>query len=104
VNLVGIDGYYVRPTDTFRSVFGATIAELSTFTRTPILISETSVGPMAGSSKIAGLFAGVRNDHLRGLVWFDQAQHAGIYHQDWRLEDSPAALAAFRKAVKGWSA
>lgn len=102
VNLVGIDGYYFRPTDTFRSVFGTTIAEVRTFTRTPILISETSVGPVARSSKIAGLFAGVRKEHLLGLVWFDQAQHAGIYHQDWRLEDSPAALAAFRRAEKGW--
>lgn len=81
-----------------------TIAELSTFTHTPVLISETSVGPVAGPSKIAGLFAGVRNDHLRGLVWFDQAQHAGIYHQDWRLQDSPAALAAFSKAAKRWPA
>jgi hypothetical protein len=100
VNLVGIDGYYVRPADTFGSVFGTTIAELNTFTRTPILISETAAGPVAGASKIAGLFAGVRKDHLRGIVWFDQAQHAGIYHQDWRLEDSPAALAAFRAAAK----
>jgi len=35
-----------------------------------------------------------------GLVWFDQAQHDGLYHQDWRLEDSPARLAAFRNAAK----
>jgi hypothetical protein len=34
------------------------------------------------------------------FVWYDQAQHDGIYHQDWRLEDNPAALAAFRSAVK----
>ncbi len=27
------------------------------------------------------------------------AQHAGIYHQDWRLEDDPDALAAFTAAV-----
>jgi len=29
-------------------------------------------------------------------VWFDIAQHQGIYHQDWRIEDSRAAEAAFR--------
>jgi len=29
-------------------------------------------------------------------VWFDIAQHQGIYHQDWRIEDSRAAAAAFR--------
>jgi len=105
VNVVGIDGYYYRPTDTFRSVFGITIAEIRTFTRTPILVSETATGPAAGPSKITSLFAGVRKDHLLGLVWFDQAQHHGIFHQDWRLEDSPAALAAFRRAEKAaWSA
>jgi hypothetical protein len=27
------------------------------------------------------------------------AQHAGLYHQDWRLEDDPAARAAFSAAV-----
>jgi hypothetical protein len=54
---------------------------------------------VAGPAKIADLFAGVRRYHLLGLVWFDQAHHHGIYHQDRRLEDSPAALGAFRKAV-----
>jgi hypothetical protein len=98
VNVVGIDGYYYRRADTFKSVFGTTITEIRGFTRTPILISETATGPVAGPSKITDLFAGVRNFHLLGLVWFDQAQHHGIYHQDWRLEDSPAALTAFRKA------
>jgi hypothetical protein len=101
VDLVGIDGYYYRPADTFGSVFGTTLAELRTFTQAPVLISETAVGPAAGASKIAALFAGIRNDRIRGIVWFDQAQHAGIYHQDWRLEDSPGALAAFRKAANG---
>jgi len=33
------------------------------------------------------------------VVWFDQAQHDGHYHQDWRLEDSPAAVRAFRAAL-----
>lgn len=30
---------------------------------------------------------------------FDQAQHAGIYHQDWRLEGDLAAIAAFRREL-----
>ena len=81
-------------------MFGSTVAEIRTFTKDPILISETAVGPVAGPSKIAGLFAGVAANHLLGVVWFDQAQHDGIHHQNWRLEDAPAALAAFRSAVK----
>jgi len=100
VSEVGIDGYFFRTTDTYASVFGITIAQVRALTSDPILVSETAVGPVAGAGKIADLFAGARADHLAGIIWFDQAQHDGLYHQDWRLEDSPARLAAFRKASK----
>ncbi|WP_300607237.1 glycoside hydrolase family 26 protein [Trebonia sp.] len=100
VTWVGIDGYFYFASETFASVFGRTVAEIRSFTQDPVLISETATGPVAGPSKIAELFAGVKADHLVGFVWFDQAQHDGIYHQDWRLEDNPTALAAFRAAVK----
>ena len=100
VDWVGIDGYFFRAADTFGSVFGATITQVRGLTSDPILLAETAVGPVAGAGKIAELFAGARADHLAGLVWFDQAQHDGLYHQNWRLEDSPARLAAFRNASK----
>ena len=100
VDQVGIDGYFFRADATYGSVFGATIAQVRGLTSDPILLAETAVGPVAGAGKIADLFAGARVDHLAGLVWFDQAQDAGLYHQDWRLEDSPARLAAFRNASK----
>jgi hypothetical protein len=29
-------------------------------------------------------------------VWFDIAQNDGLYHQNWRIEDSPPAQVAFR--------
>ena len=97
---VGIDGYFFRAADTYGSVFGATITQVRALTSDPVLLAETAVGPVAGAGKIAELFAGARADHLAGLVWFDQAQHDGLYHQDWRLADSPARLAAFRNASK----
>lgn len=103
VSDVGIDGYYVQPSDTFASVFGQTLAEVRALTRAPVLISETANGPGSGAQRaaqIAGLFAGVRDDGLFGVVWFDQKQDQGPYHQDWRLADDPAALAAFRAAAK----
>jgi len=100
VDWVGIDGYFFRAEDTFASVFGATITQVRALTSDPILVGETAVGPVAGAAKIAGLFAGARAAHLAGLVWFDQARHDGLYHQDWRLADSPARLAAFRNAAK----
>jgi hypothetical protein len=101
VTWVGIDGYYVRPGDTFASVFGPTIAAVRQLTSDQILISETAVGPATGDQpgKIADLFAGVRAQHLLGLVWFDKAQDNGPYRQDWQLEGDPAAIAAFRRGA-----
>ena len=42
----------------------------------------------------------MRHDHLLGLIYFDVTQHQGLFHQDWRLDDHPAAVAAFRAGVK----
>jgi hypothetical protein len=101
VDWIGVDGYYFRATDTFGSVFGSTIAEIRTLSRAPLLIAETAVGTTPNrDSQIAGLFAGVRTERLAGVIWFDQAQHAGLYHQDWRLEHDRSALAAFRAAAR----
>ncbi len=100
VTWVGIDGYYFLPSDKFATVFGSTIGEVRTFTTRPILLSETSVGPAAGQpAKIRDLLQGMAAYQTLGLVWFDITQHAGIYHQDWRLEDSAAAERSFRLAL-----
>ncbi len=101
VTWVGIDGYYYRPSDTFTRVFGRTIDQVRIFTDKPILLSETAVGPAAGVqfAKISNLFDGMRQYKTLGLVWFDIAQSGGLFHQDWRIEDSQSASAAFRLGV-----
>jgi mannan endo-1,4-beta-mannosidase len=100
VDWTGIAGYYFRATDTFGSVFGSTIAVIRTFSNAPLLIAETAVGTTPNrESQIGALFASVRAERLAGVVWFDKEQHAGLYHQDWRLENDPSALAAFRAAA-----
>ncbi len=100
VNWTGVDGYYFRATDTFDAVFGSTIANIRTFSGAPLLIAETAVGTTSNrESQINALIAGVSAERLAGVVWFDEAQHSGIYHQDWRLENDPSALAAFTRAV-----
>jgi mannan endo-1,4-beta-mannosidase len=100
VNWVGIDGYFIRPHATFGSVFERTLRAVRKFTRLPVLLSETGAGQVAGqASVIPGLFAAVKSHDLLGLVWFDKAQNRGLYHQDWRLEGHPAAVAAFRRAL-----
>jgi hypothetical protein len=38
-----------------------------------------------------------------GLVWFDEDQDDGIYHQDWRIENDATAEAAFRLGVSALS-
>ena len=66
-----------------------------------MLLSESAVGPAAGQfAKILDLFKGMSADHTLGLVWFDKKQTGGTYRQDWRLEDSPTAIEAFRLGVK----
>jgi mannan endo-1,4-beta-mannosidase len=101
VTWAGIDGYFYRPSDTFASVFGRTISQVRALTGRPVLLSETAVGPGNGrAAAIGGLFRGMRQDGLLGLVWFDIAQHNGIYHQDWRIQDSQAAQTAFRLGVR----
>jgi mannan endo-1,4-beta-mannosidase len=103
VDWVGIDGYYVRARDTFQSRFMPTIHGVRKLTHKPLLVSETAVGPAAGQIRgIRNLFAGIRRHQLNGLVWFDMHQHGGINHQDWRLEDNPAALAAFRREARSF--
>jgi mannan endo-1,4-beta-mannosidase len=94
VNLVGIDGYYFKPSWLFAPLFGPTIRAVHALTRDPILIAETGAGRIAGQpTKIANLFAGIRDYRLLGFVWFD-----GVAIQDWRLH-SAAAVDAFRRAA-----
>jgi Glycosyl hydrolase family 26 len=101
VNWVGVDGYFYFPSDTFASVFGTTLTEVRAFTDDPVFIGETAVGPGSETtSQVTGLFAGVKSDHVAGLVWFDQAQDDPPYHLDWHLANDPAALAAFRAAAR----
>jgi mannan endo-1,4-beta-mannosidase len=101
VTWVGIDGYYYRSSDTFASVFGQTITQVRAFTSKPVLLSETAVGPDAGQfAKIQDLFHGMATYKTLGLVWFDKAQHNGIYHQDWRIEDNVQAQISFRLGVR----
>jgi hypothetical protein len=103
VNWVGIDGYYTYPSDTFASVFLRMMAVVHRFTHDPILLSETAIGQRAGQARrIPNLLSGVRTYGLRGLVWFDMAQHGGPFKQDWRLEGHPSAVAAFRRNLRGF--
>jgi hypothetical protein len=106
VNWVGIDGYDWQAKRTFSEVFGSMITQVRQITSRPILIAETSVLPGPNAvMQVTSWLHGIEADNLLGLVWFDvnktHAQHTTDTH-DWKLEDDPPALAAFRAAIPAY--
>lgn len=98
VNLVALDGYYWGASDTFGSVFTQSIAVVRQISGKPVFLAETGAYPgNRMPARIAGLFAGAARSGLAGVVYFDIRGN-----RDWRIQDDPAALAAFRAAVKGF--
>ncbi|MGH3276396.1 MAG: glycoside hydrolase family 26 protein [Streptosporangiaceae bacterium] len=103
VDWVGIDGYYISSRDTFGSRFLSTVQAVREITGKPVLLSEVAVGPNAGQVRgISDLFAAIHRYRLTGLIWFDERQHGGLHHQDWRLEDDLAAVAEFRSEASAY--
>ena len=102
VTWVGIDGFYSRQSDTFTSVFGPTIGQVRKFTRKPILLSETAVGPSADPlGNISNLFSGLAQYKTLGLVWFDFQKDHGVDQQDWRIEGNATAENSFSLGTAG---
>jgi mannan endo-1,4-beta-mannosidase len=92
---VGIDGY-LRPGQTFAGQFWKSINTVRKFSNKPVIIAETAVAPGKDQIKqMNGLFAGARERHLVGLVWFDVNKKA-----KWKI-DNARQEAAFRQDVWG---
>lgn len=105
VDWVGINAYFISPAKTYQYVVGSMVRAIRKFTGKPIILPEVGIGPVAGqAAKLPALFAGIRSDHLLGLIWFNQAQHGDINHQDWRLSSHSAAAAEFRAGVRSLGA
>jgi hypothetical protein len=101
VTWIGIDGYYMNPSDTFNHVFLRTIEQVRAFNK-PVLLSETAVKRSADQfSGIENLFKGVVNYRLLGLVWFDKNQLQMVEKRDWRIEGDRVAEGAFHLGVSG---
>ena len=85
--------------------FGPTIGDVNAVAPGKrILIAETAASApgYVQASQISGLFAGIKDQQILGFVWFDVAQAGGLYHQDWRIEDDPAAIGAFKRAARNY--
>ena len=82
-------------------MFGLTIADIRNISSAPLQNTETAAGTTTDreEEQIDSLFADARAERLAAVVWFDAAQHASLYHQDWRLKGDPSALAALTTAA-----
>lgn len=99
VDWIGMIGYYtLGGAHTFTSLYGPTMRQVRTFTDKPFFIAETAAQPgTRRPADITDLLRGVRdNPDVVGFVWFHIKKRA-----DWRIYNDPAAVAAFKRGVRG---
>jgi hypothetical protein len=72
VSSVGVDGYFSSDSDTYRSIFGTTVADIRTLTNRPIWISETGLNIDATTgTRLSTYIAAVKAAGLSGILYFD---------------------------------
>lgn len=102
VDWVGLDGYNFGASqswshwESFAEVFGPSYDSVTRIASKPMLIGETASSELGGEKATwitQGLLADApyRFPRLRAVVWFDENKET-----DWRINSSPASLAAFR--------
>ncbi len=95
--MTGIDGYYGFGNQgmDFNSVFTPTLRQVRAHTKAPVMISETAIqGSRDQAAHIPGLIQGARDNHLAGVIWFNQDRGKG---QHWPL--TSAGAAALRQSL-----
>ncbi|MFJ6198152.1 glycoside hydrolase family 26 protein [Micromonospora sp. NPDC092111] len=101
VDWVGLSGYYGTGAfsryRSFDAIFDQTITEIRTFTRKPLVITETGASDGHGRKAewITQTFRALpRHRDIIGLIWFEVNKEL-----DWRIVSPPAAARAFAQAV-----
>ncbi|MCP3786644.1 beta-mannanase [Micromonospora sp. A3M-1-15] len=101
VDWVGTTGYYGTGAwskySTFDAIFGPTIAEIRTFSRRPLVVTETGASDGRGHKArwIRETFRALpKHRDVIGLIWFEVDKEL-----DWRIAASPAASTAFAQSV-----
>jgi mannan endo-1,4-beta-mannosidase len=94
VDWIAVDGYWRGQGDTFATTLAPTIAAVRALAHKPVLIGETGAPDVPQAPVwVRSVFRGAeRTPGVIGVVWFNYGDHLGNY----RLEDDPAALTAFR--------
>lgn len=102
VDWVAVDGFNFGGSEgwpSFTTIFGSTYDRLVELTDKPVMIAETGSTEETGNKAewVASALEreAPRFPHLRAIVWFDGETSRG----DFRVDSSPAALAAFRKGL-----
>lgn len=102
VDWVGLDGYlssdYNGTPQNFDEIFAHQIASVRSVAPHKLLyLAETAVSPLTGvePQQITELFAGIKREHMAGLVWFDENKK-----QNWKLTAKmKGAIAAYARGV-----
>jgi len=95
VDWIGMNGYYRKPTDNFDYLYNDQLAILRTFTKKPVLITETGVGPgPTQHTQIENLFAGIKRENFLGFVWFDMNAD-----EHWNVDGNQVATGAFHTGI-----
>jgi beta-mannanase len=97
VDWIGLSGYYGTAGREayigFEEIFAATFSELASFSRKPIVITETGATNATGRQAewINDMFTQLpRHPEVIGVIWFEADKEV-----DWRIANAPAAAAAF---------
>jgi mannan endo-1,4-beta-mannosidase len=101
VDWVGLSGYYgtagMETYQTFEQIYRATLAELKTLSRRPIVVTETAATDDQGRKAdwITDLLQTLpKHPEIIGFMWYES-----IKETDWRVAASKAASAAFAQGV-----
>jgi hypothetical protein len=104
VDWVALDGYnggsVTGNWTSFKDLFAASYAELTSLTSKPTMFAETASAPSPGD-KAAWITQGFLGDlpasfpRVRAVIWFDMSKET-----DWRVNSSAASLAAWRSVVQ----
>jgi hypothetical protein len=98
VDLVGMTAY--GHSDSPADTFDATYRRLAALTGKDIVLSETGVDGDAKASWISALGPWLAaHDRIAGFIWFNTSPASTGASGDYRFNDSPAALLAFRKML-----
>jgi beta-mannanase len=103
VDWIGLSGYYGTAGREsyigFEDIFAATLAELTTLSHRPIVITETGATNATGQQArwITDMFTELpKHPEIIGVVWFEATKEI-----DWRLASSPQGAAAFAVGADG---